>query len=350
MRVERGIDGRCTRGALAHDLLDELLARVDVVLEGLLHVLRDVVVLRAIAGDAQQLLDLDRELLCGAMALGRIALERAHHDRIERGRHVGVRLRGQGDRLLEHHVHGLDVVAATEQPLEREGLPHHAAEREDVAPAIARCAPQLLRRHVAELALDPGLRAGHGLDGLRDAEIDELHGAVVEDDDVAERDIVMHELDPLARHVAELVGGIEPLGGIGDQPPHRERIEPLTLAPGTQHGEQRFALEVLHRDEVLPIGFAEVVDVDDVGMLHERGDARLVQQHVDERLLGRELAMHQLDDDELLEARRSALEGQLNLRHPTLTDPGNQLVPAEPGLHRHRVSVAQEPPSTVAWH
>ena len=50
----------------ADDLLHELLARIDVRLERLLHVPRDAVVLGAVAALAQHLLDLVRHLLRGA--------------------------------------------------------------------------------------------------------------------------------------------------------------------------------------------------------------------------------------------------------------------------------------------
>ena len=38
---------------------------------------------------------------------------------------------------------------------------------------------------------------------------------------------------------------------------------------------------------------AEIVDVDDVRMLDQRRDARLVEQHGDERLLRREVGVHE---------------------------------------------------------
>ena len=153
---------------------------------------------------------------------------------------------------------------------------------------------------------------------------------------------MVHELERLARHRAQLVGSVEPLGGVGDQPPGRQRVEALALAPGAQHGEQRLALEVLHRDEVAAIGLAEIVDVDDVRVLDQRCDSRLVEQHVDERLLRRERIVDELDDDELLEPVRSALDRELDIGHATLADARDELVASEPDragwIRRTRVS------------
>ena len=45
-------------------------------------------------------------------------------------------------------------------------------------------------------------------------------------------------------------------------------------------------LDVLHREEVLPALAADVEDLRDVGMMKCRGEARLVQEHPDELLVG----------------------------------------------------------------
>ena len=79
------------------------------------------------------------------------------------------------------------------------------------------------------------------------------------------------------------------------------------------------------------LGLAEIVDVDDVRMLEHRRHPRLFEQHVDERLLRREVRVDELDDDELLEPGRSALDRELDLGHAALADLGDQLVPSESG-------------------
>ena len=68
-----------------------------------------------------------------------------------------------------------------------------------------------------------------------------------------------------------------------------------------------------------------------LGCLTQRRDARLVEQHVDEVLLRGEVLVDELHHDELLETGRTALQGELHLGHPTLADPGDQLVAPKPG-------------------
>jgi hypothetical protein len=114
-----------------------------------------------------------------------------------------------------------------------------------------------------------------------------------------------------------------------DQSRRRQRVESLAFAARAQHREERLTLEILHRDEVAALGLTEVIDVDDVRVLDERRDARFVEQHVDERFLARQVLVHELDDDQLFEARGSALDRQLHLRHAALADPCDQLVTAQ---------------------
>ena len=94
---------------------------------------------------------------------------------------------------------------------------------------------------------------------------------------------------------------------------------------------ERLPFEVLHRDEVAAGRLSEIVDVDHVGVLDQGRDPRLVEQHVDERLLACEVFVDQLDDYEFFEAGRTTLQGELDLCHPALPDLGNQLVAPEVG-------------------
>jgi DNA/RNA-binding domain of Phe-tRNA-synthetase-like protein len=120
---------------------------------------------------------------------------------------------------------------------------------------------------------------------------------------------VVDELDVLACHRPQLVRRLESIGGLRDEPGRRQLIEALALAARAQEREQRLALEVLHRDEVAAVRVSEVVDIDDVRMLDHRGDARLGEEHVDERLLGGQVLVDELDHHELLETGRTTLDG-----------------------------------------
>src|SRR5262249_26751245 len=93
-----------------------------------------------------------------------------------------------------------------------------------------------------------------------------------------------------------------------------------------QDREQRLTFEILHRDEVATVCLAEIVNVDDVRMLDECGDARLVEQHVDERFLAREAVMNKLDDDEFFESCGSALKCELHFGHAAWPDTSDELV------------------------
>ena len=112
----------------------------------------------------------------------------------------------------------------------------------------------------------------------------------------------------------------------------------LPSRPARRTASSGSPFEVLHRDEVAAAGLPEVVDIDHVRVLEHRRHPGLVEQHVDERLLGREVLVDELDDHQLLEPRGAALDGELHLRHPTLADLGDQLVPPQ---RSHQKSVTQ---------
>jgi hypothetical protein len=77
----------------------------------------------------------------------------------------------------------------------------------------------------------------------------------------------------------------------------------------TDHARGVLALEQLHHHEQLAAGLAELVDLDDVRVVDHRADARLVDEHRDERLLPREVRQDPLDHHRA--ARGLAAEVQL---------------------------------------
>ena len=100
-------------------------------------------------------------------------------------------------------------MVAGERLLAGEDLVGDDAEREDVGPRVERLAADLLRREVRGGAeRDPGLREGRrGDHRLRDAEVHDLHGAVVEDPDVRGLDVAVD--DPGRVRVAEPLADVE---------------------------------------------------------------------------------------------------------------------------------------------
>ena len=60
------------------------------------------------------------------------------------------------------------------------------------------------------------------------------------------------------------------------------RLGVAELGAGAHDLDEVVAAQVLHRDEVLVVDVADVVDLDDVRVVERRGDARLVEEHADE--------------------------------------------------------------------
>src|SRR5262249_48348011 len=87
---------------------------------------------------------------------------------------------------------------------------------------------------------------------------------------------------------------------LGARAQERETVEPL---------------HVFERDVVLLIDLAELEHLDDLWVDQVDGQLRLVDEHVDELLVGGEVREDALDDDDLLEASRA--------RHLRLEDLGH---------------------------
>ena len=96
-----------------------------------------------------------------------------------------------------------------------------------------------------------------------------------------------------------------------------------------QHRGQRLALHQLHHEEVLVAVVADLDDADDVGMIEQRGDARLVEEHADELRVGREVRQDALDDDQCAKSRHVAGQRQIDLRHAPCRQAADDLVPPE---------------------
>ena len=86
------------------------------------------------------------------------------------------RLAGQIRQRLGGHPHAL----AGKGSVARQKLVEHAADAEHIGSRIDGATAGLLRRHVAGRAHDP---ADLGVDGLGDAEVDDLHPAAAIDQD-----------------------------------------------------------------------------------------------------------------------------------------------------------------------
>jgi hypothetical protein len=98
-------------------------------------------------------------------------------------------------------------------------------------------------------------------------------------------------------------------------------------------------LHVLHRDVVVVALLVEVVDLHDVRMRERGGDPRLVQEHVDELLLGVQVREDALDHDDALEPAVVELHGAKDLGHP----PDRHAIEEEVATERLRRETPRHP-------
>jgi hypothetical protein len=107
---------------------------------------------------------------------------------------------GEGISPREQALEDGDVGDALPEALARRGLPEQHAHREDVGAAVDALAARLLGRHVRDLALEhAGARLRGRVERLGDAEIDDLHLAVVGHEDVLRGDVAVHDAERACR-------------------------------------------------------------------------------------------------------------------------------------------------------
>ena len=177
------------------------------------------------------------------------------------------------------------------------------------APPVDRLPARLLRRHVRDLALElPAL----GLSSSRSASLLAMPKSTIFTSPVKVTTTFCGEMSrcTMSSGVPSrsrlLVRVREPRAhpeDDGERVLERELDHVLLLHLPHDRAEV-LAVHVLHRDEVRPVDRADVEDLHDVRVRQRRGDARLVQQHLDERAVLVHRRQDALDDDELLEARR----------------------------------------------
>src|SRR5262249_1352825 len=86
--------------------------------------------------------------------------------------------------------------------------------------------------------------------------------------------------------------------------------------------------DVLHRDVRDAVVLVDVVDVDDVRVVEQRADARLVEEHLDDPRIVGELGAQPLDHDFLLEAGHRGLPRQVDPGHAAGRQPADERVAA----------------------
>ena len=197
---------------------------------------------------------------------------------------AGIRRRLDGVRLqLVRHA------AFRKRRLARQHVIPGAAQRIDVAADVRRLTvAALFRRHVID-----GAHRGAGprdvrfqrvVDGTRQPQVRDLHRAVAADQQVGRLDIAMDDV--------ELIGVLQSGGDLLDdvQRPHDGNFAPL-VDDLVQVGP----VDVFHRDVKVAVGFAAVVDGDDIVMPQLRSRLSFRFEPFDERGIGGPFARQNLE-------------------------------------------------------
>jgi hypothetical protein len=195
-----------------------------------------------------------------------VAAQRLHQHGVERGRDPGADRARRDHGRVPDQIEQEELIGLGEEAPRREHLPEHDRERVHVGPTIDLAPARLLRRHVAELALERARRGPvDGVD-LGDAEVDELHVALVREEHVVGAHVAMHHAERATLIVADLVGGVEARGDLHrDEDRELGRQATVLLRELVQELRERAAVHVLHHEEVLAVRrLAELLDVHDV--------------------------------------------------------------------------------------
>ena len=157
-----------------------------------------------------------------------------------------------------------------------------------------------------------------------DPEVDELHPARARHQDVLWGHVPMDHLQRAPFLIRRLVGVEDSLCDADDDG------DGLALAdhPEAAHQlVQRGAVDVLDRDVGNVVQLAGVDDPRDRGMIEERPDARLVEEHGAELVVLRHLVAQELQNDSLIPVSR-----QIQLPHPSLRQQAFDLIRPDRGV------------------
>ena len=266
-------------------------------------------------------LQVHQHLFSGLVAIGRRLLHGPlDHPGDLRGQ-LRLDLPGRGELALLDPQDDLQVGRRLEWPAAREHQVQHRPHREQVRPGVQLPARGLLGRHEGQLALDDALTGAlTAAQRLGDAEVGELHLAVLADEDVVRTDVPVN--DPQRLAVSSLgVGIVQGPAHLGAHVQrHLRRQRELRLAhPGDDLIEVP-AINQLQHQVVPSLGMAEVQHLDDVAVVQAHGDVSLVHDHVLELRVGQQRRQDLLEHHPALEPLGAVLGGQENLRHPSVGD------------------------------
>ena len=272
-------------------------------------------------------LQIAREVLGGGVTLFRIFREQALDDPSNRRRGLRGELPERLGLLPDDRDEGLGAGLPLERPLARSHLVEDRAERELVRAEVEGLAARLLGRHVPGRAHDrAGLgRTDHGrqsggvlrnrLGQFRQPEVEDLDVPVLRHHQVLGLQVPVH--DPGRMRLGETVGGL-----------HRDVEKPLRRERFSRRQEfaKRLSVHELHRDVGRPVGFADVVDGQDVGVVQGRGRARFLLEALAAFGMAGHRGRQNLDRDV---AAEPGIGRAIDLSHPAGADRGGDAVLSE---------------------
>ncbi|HEU4406207.1 MAG TPA: hypothetical protein VFS43_13160 [Polyangiaceae bacterium] len=129
----------------------------------------------------------------------------------------------------------------------------------------------------------------------------------------------MHDAERRAVEVGQLVRVVQPRQRLGQDEQVQRQRQGLPPHAG-EDAVERLALEVLHR-QVRPLPrLADLVGLHHVRVVQPRRQTHLVEKHLVELAVARELRLQLFDDEELAEVCRALRDGQVHMRHAPLTE------------------------------
>jgi hypothetical protein len=107
------------------------------------------------------------------------------------------------------------------------------------------------------------------------------------------------------------------------------RHGPLVLATSLHDGTKVFAIDVLHRDEVLAVGPGKFVHPSDIGVLEPAGNLRLIDQHLDEIIVLCQVGQDALHRHQVRVAGGIKGFGSIDLCHASERNSIEEVIPTQ---------------------
>ena len=273
----------------------------------------------------QHRLKVDLQLGGRRVTFGRVDGQRPRADRVEHRRATDVgRQSGHRDPGREV-VNDVGLGHPVPEAALRQQLPQHDADGEHIGAAVDGLAAEVLGRHVDELALErAGPRAMRGRRRLGDAEVHQLHLAVVGHEHVVRADVAVNDAQRVAGVIGQLVRVVQAGQGV-DENAKAQREAELARSHAVQHGRQRLAVEVLHRDRQVGSLLDHLVGLNHVRMIEADRQPRLVVKHRHEVGIGGEVGPDSLQDDDLADAAAGVHQRQQHFGHAAAADRRHQM-------------------------